>query len=235
MMQMQRQDIGASQRASRPPETETAALQRALRGDPLGFEWIMRRHNRRLYRLARASLGDETEAKDALQEAYVAAFRRLGQFRGEAALGTWLARIVLNECVSRQRRALRRDKVVPMISMESHPEAMMQLADDTEPPESALARAQIKALLEAGINALPESLRLVFVLRSVEELSVAETAEHLGISQENVRARHLRARGLLRQSLTAVLESAQRELYPFGGCDCDAVIAAVLSRLPHRP
>src|SRR5947199_67499 len=81
---------------------------------------IMRRYNRRLYRLARASLGQDAEAKDALQEAYLCAYRGLTQFRGESALATWLARIVLNECTARHRRTARRRNVVPMMSLDSH-------------------------------------------------------------------------------------------------------------------
>lgn len=212
-------------------EDEATVVRRAAAGDPSAFEWIMRRHNRRLYRLARASLRDDAEAKDALQEAYLCAYRSLTQFRGESALVTWLARIVLNECMARQRRAARRRNVVPMISLDSHPEGVTSVADGGEPPDRAVARAQMHDILERKVNELPESLRLVFVLRSVEELSVEETAQCLAITEESVRTRHFRAKGLLREALAREIDSVERDLYEFGGRDCDGVVANVLARL----
>jgi RNA polymerase sigma-70 factor (ECF subfamily) len=212
-------------------EDEAIVVRRAAAGDPSAFEWIMRRHNRRLYRLARAALRDDAEAKDALQEAYLCAYRSLTRFRGESALVTWLTRIVLNECMVRQRRAARRRNVVPMMSLDSHPEAVSGVADGGEPPDRTVARAQMHDILERKLSELPESLRLVFVLRSVEELSVGETAACLAITEESVRTRHFRAKGLLREALAREIDSVERELYEFGGRDCDGVVANVLARL----
>jgi RNA polymerase sigma-70 factor, ECF subfamily len=212
-------------------EDEAIVVRRAVAGDPSAFEWIMRRYNRRLYRLARAALRDDAEAKDALQEAYLCAHRSLAQFRGESALATWLARIVLNECMARQRRAARRRNVVPMVSLDSHLEAASGVADGGEPPDRTVARAQMHDILERKLNELPEGLRLVFVLRSVEELSVGETAACLAITEESVRTRHFRAKGLLREALAREIDSVERDLYEFGGRDCDGVVADVLARL----
>ena len=214
-----------------PAEDELAVVKRAANGDQAAFAWIMRRYNRRLYRLARASLHDAADAKDALQESFLAAYRALGQFRGESSLATWLARIVLNECMARQRRSKRRQNVVPMMSLESQPEITREIEDPAEQAEGALARAQMREILESRVNALPESLRLVFVLRSVEELSVEETSTHLGISEEAVRTRHFRAKRLLRDGIAKVIDSVEREIYEFGGCECDGVVANVLCRL----
>ncbi|TMI86652.1 MAG: RNA polymerase sigma factor [Bacillati bacterium ANGP1] len=212
-------------------EEEASVVRRAAAGDPAAFEWIMRRYNRRLYRLARASLGQDAEAKDALQEAYLCAYRGLTQFRGESALATWLARIVLNECTARHRRTARRRNVVPMMSLDSHMEVVSKVADDGEPPDRAVARTQMRDILQRKLNELPESLRLVFVLRSVEELSVEETAQCLAISQESVRMRHFRAKGLLRDALASEIDSVERDLYEFGGRDCDGVVDGVLACL----
>jgi len=216
-----------------PPdaEDELSVVRRAAEGDRAAFEWIMRRYNQRLYRLARATLRDGTEAKDALQEAYLAAYRALEHFRGESALATWLARIVLNECMARRRRSRRRHNVVPMMSMESHPETVNGVADMAEQPEGSLARAQIHDILERKVNELPDNLRVVFVLRSVEELSVEETAQYLGVSEEAVRTRHFRAKGMLREELAKVIDFAERNIYEFGGCECDSVVANVLARI----
>ena len=212
-------------------EVELSFVRRAANGDRAAFEWIMRRYNRRLYRLARASLREASDAKDALQEAYLAAYRALGQFRGDSTLATWLSRIVLNECLTRRRRSRRRHNVVPMMSMDSHPESIRKVEDPGESPEGALARAQMHDILERQVNSLPHRLRVVFVLRSVEELTVEETAQALGLSEETVRTRHFRAKRLLREHLAEVIDLAKRDIYDFGGCECDSAVANVLARL----
>jgi RNA polymerase sigma-70 factor (ECF subfamily) len=211
---------------------DASLVRRIADGDRSAFTLLMRTHNRRLYRLARASLGDPTEAEDAVQDAYLNAYRSIGSFRGESALGTWLSRLVLNECFARQRRRLRRENVIPMVSFESTIENVSGIPDeDQDPPDRLAGRAQIRAVLEAKVGALPEAFRTVFVLRSVEELSVEETAEILGLTEETVRSRHFRARGLLRESLAKDLDLAERDVFEFGGCHCDAMIARVLAKL----
>ena len=213
-------------------ETSDAELvQRVLAGDRAAFAAIMRRYNQRLFRVARAVLGDHTEAKDAVQDAYLAAYRTLGGFRGDAQLATWLTRIVLNECMGRQRTEFRRQQIVPMISMESDMDATRSVPDAQPQPEAAAARTEMRALLQSHVDALPDNLRVVFVLRAVEELSVRETAEHLGISAEATRIRYFRARRALRTSLACLAESVQRDLYEFGCHECDELIASVLARL----
>ena len=200
-------------------------------GNRAAFAQIMHHYNRRLYRLARASLRDDAEAQDALQEAYLNAYRTIGQFRGDASLSTWLTRIVLNECLARKRRATRRQNVVPIVSWESTMEPVAEVADPQERPDHALAREQMRGVLERKVSELPEIFRVVFMLRSVEELSVEETAECLGIPEETVRSRHFRAKGLLRESFARDVDLAERDLFDFRGSNCDAMVARVLARL----
>ena len=214
-----------------PAEDELALARRVANGDRGAFELLMRRYNRRLYRLARASLRDDSEAKDALQEAYLSAYRAIGSFRGDATLSTWLSRLVLNECGVRQRRSARRRDIIPLISSEASATETENVADVAEGPDHAAARTQMRSILESKVGGLPEALRVVFVLRSVEELSVAETAETLGVTQETVRMRHFRAKGLLREALAREIDLAESDLYEFGGLHCDAVVASVLTKL----
>ena len=206
-------------------------VRRITAGDRSAFEGLMRRHNRRLYRLARAALRDETEAQDALQDAYLQAYRSIGQFRGDAALATWLSRLVLNECLGRLRRNNRRQKVVPIVSSPTDREIDAVCANESELPERTVGRAQMRALLERKLDEIPEAFRVVFVLRSVEELSVEETAQSLGIAEATVRSRHFRAKSLLRESLAQELDLAERDVFEFGGAHCDRVVAGVLGRL----
>jgi RNA polymerase sigma-70 factor (ECF subfamily) len=213
-----------------PEWLDDAALARAVAaGDRVAFERLMRRNNRRLFRLARAALRDDAEAEDALQDAYLAAFRAIGGFRGEASLATWLSRLVLNACNARLRRTARRNNVVPMVPIDDA-EALPMDDRDTRPDHLA-ARAQLRALVEHTLDRLPEGFRTVFVLRAVEELTVEETAEVLGIPEATVRSRHFRARGLLREALAREIDVAERDLYDFGGVHCDRVVGRVLGAL----
>jgi RNA polymerase sigma-70 factor (ECF subfamily) len=219
--------------ASEPDELELA--RRVSRGDCRAFELLMRRYNGRLYRLARASLHDDAEANDALQDAYISAYRSIGQFRGDAALGTWLSRLVLNECGARRRRSARRDNIIPMVSLDSNQQMAANVVEPEVAPETAAARLQIREILERKVDGLPDILRVVFVMRAVDELSVQDTAEVLGITQEAVRSRHFRAKALLRESLARELDVAERDIYEFGGGRCDALVATVLARIAKEP
>jgi RNA polymerase sigma-70 factor, ECF subfamily len=219
------------------PIDDAELVRRVQAGDVAAFALVMRRNNRRLFRVSRSLLRDAAEAEDALQEAYLSAYQAMPRFRAEASLATWLTRLVVNECMTRLRRQLRRHNIVPIVSaqaaasqeedsVEEHPGAA---SDDT--PDRALVRAELRSLLERRIDALPEDFRTVFVLRAVEELSVEETAECLGIPEATVRTRHFRARSLLRESIAQDLDLAERDVFEFGGLHCDRVVARVLALL----
>jgi RNA polymerase sigma-70 factor (ECF subfamily) len=107
--------------------------------------------------------------------------------------------------------------------------------EDSESPDRLLARTQMRALLERKLDDLPEAFRLVFVLRSVEELSVEETANTLGIPEATVRSRYFRAKGLLREALAQEIDLAERDLFEFGGEHCDRMVARVMARLDTEP
>lgn len=204
-------------------------VRRVVAGDRSAFELLMRRHNRRLYRLARATLRNPTEAEDALQEAYLLAYRSLKQFRGDASLSTWLSRLVLNECLARLRRGNRRQTVVPIVNSPMEIDAVADAEDDS--PDRIAAREQVRALIEAKLDELPQDFRVAFVLRSVEELSVEEAAQLLGIEEATVRSRHFRAKSLLRESLAQEFDLAERDVFEFGGVRCDRIVERVMAKL----
>ena len=182
----------------------------------------MRRYNRRLYRAARAILRDDDEARDALQEAYVQAYIHLDQFQGRAKLSSWLTRIAVNEAL---RRARRRDRVGEVELEMSHAAAPIR------GPEQEAVRAELRRALEHAVDELPEVFRTAFVLRDVEELSTAETAECLGVPEQTVKTRLHRARALLRRTLSARLGETAREAFPFGNAQCDHVVATVMQHI----
>jgi RNA polymerase sigma-70 factor (ECF subfamily) len=206
----------------------------ARQRDGAAFRLIMQRHNRRLYRVARSILGDDSEAEDTVQEAYVRAFAHLGEFRGDARLSTWLTRIVINEALGRQRQRRPTVDLKDIDRINDQGEArviVLPVARQDGDPEAAAARAEVRRLLERAVDGLPEPFRVVFVLRDIEEMSVEETAAQLGLRPETIKTRLHRARRLLRQSLDRTLASALAEAFPFAGTRCNRIAEAVLQRL----
>ena len=193
----------------------------------------MRRHNRLLFRTARSILKNDAEAEDALQDAYLRAWRALNGFRGEAKLSTWLARIVINESLAR----LRRERGALMVALDAAfeptgdhvPEEPMDDDADRQ-PEGMAMRAELRQLLEAAIDDLPDAFRTVFILRAVEELSVEDVAVTLDLPEATVRTRLFRARGLLRERLAREVDLALDDVFAFDGARCDRMVAAVLQR-----
>lgn len=213
------------------PDDDLRLAERIAAGDRLAFELLMRRYNRRLFRIARAVLRDDFEAEDALQDAYLAAYRHIGSFRGQARLTTWLSRLVLNECLARLRRQSRRDNVIPIRQPESGPGLDEQPGPEAESPEKAAMRSEMRYILERKLDRLPEPYRLVFVLRCVEDMSVEETARYLDISEMAVRTRLFRARQLLKSALAEDFAGVRQQLYEFGGQRCDRIVERVLTQL----
>lgn len=217
-----------------PPEpTDEFLARRMLGNDVSAFEQLMRRYNRRLFRTARAILQDDAEAEDALQDAYLLAYRSLPAFRGESRLSTWLVRIVANEALGRLRKQTRRTTILPMRSNDGiapDPAADVE-APAMDRPENVALRRELRRLIEARIDELPDAYRTVFVLRALEELSVEETAASLGIPESTVRTRFFRARGLLRETLSLEIDHAYDGAFAFAGDRCDRIVANVLARL----
>jgi RNA polymerase sigma-70 factor (ECF subfamily) len=214
--------------------SEPELARRIAAGDPNAFELLMRRHNQMLYRTARSILKDDAEAEDAVQEAYLLAYRAIGGFRGDAKLSTWLVRIVANEAIARFRRRRRSAEVIRLDgdsgATERDPEDGMNESRPEQPEQSA-RRAETRRLLEARIDELPDAFRAVFVLRAVEELSVEETAAALGIPEATVRTRFFRAKSLLREALSRDIDLAHGDAFSFAGARCDRIVASVIARL----
>lgn len=210
--------------------------QRAGRGDASAFEAIMRRHNRLLFRCARSVLRSDADAEDALQDAYLQAWRSIAAFRADAKLSTWLVRIVIRAAQQRLRSQQRRSARVIAIDdavLDEEDEAMSidaPIDPDAEPDRVAM-RAELQRLIEQRIDALPEAFRTVFVLRAVQELDANEVAAALGLPEATVRTRFFRARARLREGLARDLGLAVEDAFAFDGARCDRIVAAVLSRI----
>jgi RNA polymerase sigma-70 factor (ECF subfamily) len=208
--------------------TDDEVISRVRQGDVAAFEVIMRRHNQRIYRTVRAILREDDEALDVMQEAYVNAFVHLADFSGRARFSTWLTRIAVHEAFARLRKRKRVEPLDADSSLES------SMASPELGPERRASDAELRSLLEQAVDQLPEAFRTTFVLRSVEQLSVAETAEVLGIPEETVKTRLHRARERLQNELTERVGGALPELFGFHRVRCDKIVASVLERLKTR-
>jgi RNA polymerase sigma-70 factor, ECF subfamily len=205
--------------------TDAALLARVRDGDAAAFWKLMDRYNQRLFRIARTILRDEDEAEDTVQETYVRALSAIDRFRGEASVSTWLARIAINESLGRLRR--RR----PMVSLN-------EVGDESPParlasamlPEAIVARGEIRALIEAAIDRLPLSLRTVFVMRAIEQMTIKEASAALDIPPQTVKTRFFRARRLLRRALEIDLGTVLSDVFPFAGRRCEELRRRVLAR-----
>lgn len=214
---------------------DVGLVQHVQRGNSAAFGVLMRRYNRRLYRTARAILKDDGGAEDALQEAYVAAYRHIGDFRGDAAIGTWLTRIVVNQALQALRKT-RRERVVVPFDETADAESLAEVADAPGgTPENLMLRAEMRRLIERKIDQLPESYRTVFMLREVEGMTVEETAAALDIPAATVRTRLFRAKVRLREALAQELDVATQDVFGFDGERCDRIVRTVLERIEVPP
>ncbi len=206
-------------------------VSRVLAGETALFEILMRRYNQRLYRMSRMILRDDGEAEDVMQDAYVRAYEHLHQFAGKAAFSTWLTRIAIHEALARKRR---RSRIDELDAMPSNGETMPSLKSSAPNPEVSIANVEARQLLEEAIDQLPEAYRAVVVLREVEEMSVAETAESLGVSDAVVKTRLHRAHAMLRKALYAQARGRATDLYQFHAVRCDRVVKAVFERIKQK-
>lgn len=185
------------------PSAEEEELLAGLRaGEEAAFERLVRRHGPRLLAVARRLLGDEEDARDAVQEAFLAAFRGIDRFAGASQLSTWLHRVVVNAALVRLRRRRRRpeepiEDLLPAFRPDGH-QVDHPSVEWAAPVEQLLERTEVRDLVLRSIERLPETYRRVLILRDVEELPTAEAASLLGVSEGALKVRLHRARQALR-------------------------------------
>lgn len=212
-------------------DAELASL--CARRDPDAVRHVLAANNQRLFRAAWSILKDRNEAEEALQAAYASAFRAIGEFEGRSSLTTWLTRIVINEALGRARAERRRRQHlnaegVPVL--DAYREKLMA-GSEAPPPDAALAREQLRRLLEHAIAGLPEIFRTVFVLREIEGYSVEDASVALDIPEATVKTRLLRAKRRLQEALAPEVHEALTGTFPFAGADCAALTDRVMKDL----
>lgn len=210
-------------------------VERARNGSEGAIRILIKRNNRRLFRVARAVLRDDGEAEDVVQETYVRAFTRLDGFRGDSTFSTWLTRIALNEAIgrARKRRPIATLAELDAIAGDHDGGRVVMFPTSLAPPraDAELGRIQVRELLERAVDELPDAFRVVFVLRDIQELSIAETATQLSLRPETVKTRLHRARRLIRATLERQIPSSFSELFPFDGMRCEKMADRVIERL----
>jgi len=215
------------------PSGDADLVRRALTRDDTAFRTIMERHNRRLYRIARSILRNDSEAEDVVQEAYFNAFTHLSSFRGDSTLATWLSRITMNEALGRLRRE--RPAVETFETQRTGAQIIKfpQTVTSAD-PERTMAQREILQLVELATDNLPEIFRIVFMTRVIEGMSIEETANLLNLQPDTVKTRLHRARRLVRQELDKQIGPVLMDAFPFAGRRCERMTNAVLQRL-NRP
>jgi RNA polymerase sigma-70 factor (ECF subfamily) len=222
----------ANAAALQEPLSDEEVVVRVLAGQTALFEIVMRRHNQRLYRVARAILRNDGEAEDVMQDAYVRAYEHLAQFAGRAKFSTWLTRIAVHEALARQQRGNRYQELEPMSERNGDP--MNGLVSSEPNPEQQASNSEIRKLLEEAVEKLPDAYRTIFMLRDVEEMSTTDAAEVLEISEENVKVRLHRARALLRKDLYHRVGTERKEVFNFHAVRCDRVVKNVFERIQKQ-
>jgi len=217
---------------SQEPLSDEEVVARVLAGETAMFEIVMRRHNQRLYRVARAILRNDGEAEDVMQDAYVRAYEHLDQFAGRAKFSTWLTRIAVHEALARHHRGNRYQELEPMSEQEGDP--MDRFASLAPNPEQQASNSEIRRLLEDTVEKLPDAYRTIFMLRDVEEMSTTDAADVLEITEENAKACLHRARALLRKSLYARAGMERKEAFDFHAVRCDRVVKNVFERIQKQ-
>jgi RNA polymerase sigma-70 factor (ECF subfamily) len=210
--------------------SDAEIVERVQAGDTAQFEVLMRRHNQRVYRTARAILKDEAEVEDVMQQAYINAYTHLHQFEHRAQFSTWLTRIALNEAFAR-RKKMRVPETMSDTAEGNYGELMETIRSSQPDPERQAYAQELGRVLEQAVDGLPDTYRTVFMLRDIEGLSTNEAAEGLGVGEEAVKTRLHRARAMIRRAVSARIGGVAAGAFQFEAPRCDRVVAAVLARL----
>ena len=207
-------------------EIDNEIINKVLTGEKRLYEQLMRRHNSSLFRIGMSILNNDADVEDVMQTTYISAYQHLDSFRQESAFGTWLKRIMINECnlqLKKRRRLISED----ISAIEAH--LSENLTEAKESPVAKVIDKELGRALEHALMQIPEKYRVVFVMREMEHLSGAETGQVLNISAVNVKVRLIRAKLMLRGKITDFYKNDL--VFPFHLTRCDRVVNGVLGRL----
>ena len=199
-------------------------IPRILSGEKHLFERFMTKYNQRLYRIGMAILHEEGEVEEAMQSAYIKAYENLVQFEGKSSFATWLTRILINEALMMLKKRRTHQALDETIS---------ETQVDSQHPMNALLNEELNVQLKNAVAQLPGPYRLVFIMREIEGMSIAETTQCLCISEANVKVRLNRAKEMLRNSLSHYVKA--KDLYSFHLDRCEQIRKKVMAAINHDP
>lgn len=192
------------------------------------FAELVQRYNQRVFRIVRGYLREEQDVKDVMQSSYLKAFENLKQFRGEAQFSTWLTRIAINEAL---KKGNRQKDISDLNDVTDARNGDQNNRIETSDPEAKMIQDDMNQHLEKAIDTLPPKYRSVLIMRKIEQMSTKETANTLGISRTNVKVRLHRAKKMLRNELTNMLD--ELDLFGFKGEDCNRMTNEVMNLIRH--
>ena len=206
--------------------SDSEVISRILTGERNLYAVLVRRYNQRLYRVAMSIINDDSEAEEAMQVAYIKAFENLNKFEHKAAFSTWLIRILINECLLRTKK--RKQSLTmhdDMIENEIH----QRFTDQVQTPLTNMLNSELKTVMEKAISQLPDKYRTIFIMRELENMSIAETQECLNLTEVNVKVRLNRAKAMLRNSLASLYK--KEDLLSFHLSRCDRITDNVMKQI----
>lgn len=199
-------------------------IREIINGDKNLYSLIVRRYNQRLYRVGMSLLNDDMEVEDAMQVAYINAYENLGKFEFRASFSTWLTRIMVNECLLRLRK---RRKTIIMNDENLEGAIQQQQSNNNHTPVTKVLNSELKNILDEAIRKLPEIYRVVFVMREIENMNIAETQACLAINEVNVKVRLNRAKAMLRGLLSNYYK--KEDILHFHLKRCDVIVEKVMA------
>jgi RNA polymerase sigma factor (sigma-70 family) len=205
--------------------TDAQIITEILGGKKEKYALLMQKYNQRLYRISKGYIKDEAEIEDVMQDTYVKGFQNLMRFEGRSQFGTWITRILINECLQHIKKLNKKELFE---NSEENPVTMNNITDNQNPETKALNK-ELKQTLEQKIEGLPEKYRVVFLMREVEQMSIEETSEVLELSIANVKIRLNRAKTMLRESLSNLYPA--KETFEFNLIRCNRIAENVMSRI----
>lgn len=204
---------------------DESVITNILNGDKEQYAFLISKYNQRLYRVSKGYIQDEAEIEDVMQDTYVKAYQNLKKFENRSQFGTWLIRILINECLQRIKKTAKQSTI------ENHEKnnTLMNTITDHQNPETSIINRELKRLLEKNIELLPEKYKTIFLMREVEQMSIEETAQSLDISVSNVKIRLNRAKSMLRISLADAYPA--NTAFEFNLIRCNRIAVNVMSRI----
>lgn len=207
--------------------SEAEVIERIINGETAWYEIIVRRFNPYLYKVGRSYNYSHEDTQDLMQDTFVDAYKALIQFSGKSNFKTWIVRIMLNNCYRKNKKSSFTNEVMREINDYDRP---MFNHSENDPNKTILNR-ELGHLIEETLSTIPEDYRMVFALREINGMNVAETADLLNISESNVKVRLSRAKEMLRNELETSYTAT--DLYDFNLIYCDIIVENVMQRIKN--